>query len=68
MAQAVETSVIGQPTKEITRLFPKQGEWTEADYFRLPETNQKVELVKGVLIISPAPSDKHQKISSKLLD
>lgn len=66
MAQALETSIIGQPTKEIIRLFPKQGEWTEADYFRLPETNQKVELVKGMLIISPSPTPKHQKISLNL--
>lgn len=66
MAQVVKTSAIGQPTKEIVQLFPKQGEWTEADYFNLPETNHIVELSEGRLIISPSPSPKHQKISSKL--
>ena len=66
MSQAIENIAIGKPTMEIVNLFPHQVKWTEADYFRLPETNQKVELVKGVLIISPAPSDKHQKISLKL--
>jgi Uma2 family endonuclease len=67
MTQAIEEiSQDKRLTTEIVRLFPRQGEWREADYFRLPETNQKVELVKGLLIISPAPSDKHQKISSKL--
>lgn len=66
MTQAVETSAIGQPTKEIIRLFPKQGEWTEADYFSLPETNRIIELSKGRLIISPSPTPKHQKISLNL--
>jgi len=66
MAQAVETSVIGQPTKEISRLFPNQGEWTEADYFSLPETNQIVELSEGRLIISPSPTSKHQKALGNL--
>jgi len=67
MTQTIKMSAIGQPTIEITHLFPKQGEWTEADYFRLPETNQIVELSEGRLIISPAPKPKHQKISLNLL-
>lgn len=66
MTQAVKKSMIGQPTKEIVRLFPKQGEWTEDDYFKLPETNQIVELSEGRLIISPSPTSKHQKILNKL--
>jgi Uma2 family endonuclease len=53
-------------TTEIAHLFPKQGEWTEADYFRLPETNKIVELSEGRLIISPSPTDQHQKISGNL--
>jgi Uma2 family endonuclease len=66
MSQILEKTQEENFTIEILPLFPRQGKWTEVDYFRLPETNQKVELVKGVLIISPAPSDKHQKISLKL--
>jgi Uma2 family endonuclease len=66
MAQTVEISQEGELTMEVARLFPKQGEWTEADYFRLPETNKIVELSEGRLIISPSPSPKHQKISGKL--
>ncbi len=66
MAQAVEISQEEELTMEIARLFPKQGEWTEADYFRLPETNMIVELSGGRLIISPSPTPKHQKISNKL--
>jgi len=66
MAQTVEISAIGQPTKEILRFFPKQGEWTEADYFRLPEINQIVELSEGRLIITPSPTEQHQRISAKM--
>jgi Uma2 family endonuclease len=66
MTQAVEISQNKRLTTEISVLFPRQGEWTETDYFRLPETNQIVELSKGVLIISPAPKPKHQKISLNL--
>jgi len=51
---------------EIAGLFPRQGEWTEEDYFRLPETNKIIELSEGRLIISPSPTPRHQKISSKL--
>ena len=66
MARTLETSAVGQPTIEIVSLFPKQGKWTEEDYFKLPETNRIIELSEGRLIITPAPTTKHQRISSKL--
>ena len=66
MAQTIEISQEEKLTTEVARLFPRQGEWTEADYFRLPETNKIVELSEGRLIISPSPTDQHQKISGKL--
>jgi Uma2 family endonuclease len=53
-------------TVELLRIFPLQGEWTEAEYFRLPETNRIIELSEGRLIITPAPTDQHQKISFRL--
>jgi Uma2 family endonuclease len=58
--------VTKQKTLEILDLFPEQGDWTEEDYFKLPETNRIVELSRGRLIITPAPSEQHQKISGKL--
>jgi len=47
-------------THEIAWLFPRQGEWTEDGYFRLPETNHFVELSEGRLVIPEMPTDSHQ--------
>lgn len=63
MTQVIE---IGKPIFEIASLFPCQGEWTEEDYFSLPETNRIVELSEGRLIITPAPTTEHQIIISNL--
>jgi len=53
-------------TVEILELFPRQGEWTEEDYFKLPETNRIIELSEGRLIITPAPTTQHQRVLGKL--
>ena len=66
MSQAVEIIQDEQLTIEIARLFPRQGQWTEADYFRLPETNRIIELSEGRLIITPSPTTQHQRIVLKL--
>ncbi|MFQ6040185.1 MAG: Uma2 family endonuclease [Candidatus Poribacteria bacterium] len=47
-------------THEVACLFPLQGEWTEEDYFRLPDTNHFVELSEGRLVIPEMPTDSHQ--------
>jgi Uma2 family endonuclease len=66
MSQAIEITQDEQLTIEIARLFPRQGQWTEADYFRLPETNRIIELSEGRLIITPSPTTQHQRIVLKL--
>jgi Uma2 family endonuclease len=66
MTQTIEEIRQENLTIEISRLFPRQGEWTEADYFRLPESNKIIELSEGRLIISPSPTDRHQEISLNL--
>jgi len=66
MSQAVEKTQDEQLTIEIARLFPRQGKWTEADYFRLPETNRIIELSEGRLIITPSPTSQHQRIAFRL--
>src|SRR6476620_9564742 len=47
-------------TREVAWLFPRQGQWTEADYLSLPETNRIVELSDGKLVIPELPTDPHQ--------
>ena len=66
MSQAIEELQAEGRILEVARLFPRQGEWTEDDYFSLPETNRIVELSRGRLVITPSPTDQHQKISSNL--
>jgi Uma2 family endonuclease len=44
----------------VAELFPPQGQWTEEDYFSLPDTNRYVELSEGRLIMPPHPTNRHQ--------
>jgi Uma2 family endonuclease len=67
MAQTIEIGQGKKLTTKVARLFPRQGEWTEDDYFSLPESNKIVELSEGRLIISPSPTDRHQEILLSLL-
>jgi Uma2 family endonuclease len=66
MTQTIEEIRQENLTIEILPLFPRQGEWTEADYFRLPESNRIIELSEGRLIISPSPTAQHQRVSIRL--
>ena len=50
-----------KPTWEIARLFPHQGDWTEAEYLEL-DTNQLVEFTDGYLEFLPMPTQSHQFI------
>jgi len=44
----------------VGELFPPQGEWTEEDYFALPDRNRHIELSDGELIMPPHPTNRHQ--------
>lgn len=49
-----------QERAPVADLFPPQGQWTEADYFALPDTNRLIELSEGRLIMPPHPTRRHQ--------
>lgn len=60
-----------EPAWSVALLFPRQGQWTEADYLAL-NTNHLVELSGGVLEVPEMPTNRHQAIVaflfSRLLD
>jgi Uma2 family endonuclease len=60
------TSQPGEPTWEVADFFPRQGEWTEADYLAL-DSNRLVELADGRLEVLPMPTLLHQLIVKFLL-
>jgi hypothetical protein len=43
------------------------GRWTEADYFALGETADRIELVDGSLLVDPVQDLLHQAVSSALV-
>ena len=55
----------GTPTWEISRLFPEQGGWSEAEYLGL-FTRQLIEFTDGVLEFLPMPTRMHQRLAQWL--
>lgn len=53
-------------TLAVAELWPPQGQWTEADYFRLPETSRQVELSGGEVTIMAPPGFTHQRVLDNL--
>jgi Uma2 family endonuclease len=68
MARATDAKKATAPrwVVELAQLWPPQGEWTEADYFALPDTNRFVELSGGELVMPPHPTHTHQLIVLEL--
>lgn len=60
---ATETAEL---TLEVAQLWPPRGQWTEAHYFALPDTNRYIELSEGELIMPPHPTRSHQRAVEEL--
>jgi Uma2 family endonuclease len=68
-ASGSAVEAVAQPlelTVEVAQLWPPRGQWTEADYFTLPDTNRFIELSEGELIMPPHPTHTHQLIVFEL--
>lgn len=61
MASSPHSDINGEPTWAVAHLFPRQGEWTDDDYFAL-HGNRLIELVDGRLEVLPMPTWLHQLI------
>lgn len=46
-------------------VFTHGGSWTEDDYTALPETPARIELVDGVLVVSPLSAPPHQRLTRR---
>jgi Uma2 family endonuclease len=55
----------GDPTWEIARHFPKQGDWTEQDFLALTE-QRHIEFNDGCLEFLPMPTKTHQELMGYL--
>lgn len=56
----------GKNRAPVAELFPPQGQWTEEDYFSLPDSNRYLELSEGSLIVPPHPTYTHQQALKRL--
>ncbi len=55
-----------RPALEILELFPRQGQWTEADNLALPDSNRIVELSEGKVVVPEQPTTSHQRAVGRL--
>jgi hypothetical protein len=50
----------------VAELYPPQGQWTEEDYFALPDRNRHIELSDGELVRRCTPTVRHQEALKRL--
>lgn len=64
MAQPVRSLAL--PWNGDDRAWPAQGQWTYADYARLPDDGRRYEVIRGHLYVTPAPVFDHQYVLWRL--
>ncbi len=64
---------MGEPARSLTfpweddsPSWPAQGQWTYADYARLPDNGHRYEVIRGHLYVTPAPKAGHQHVVWRL--
>lgn len=73
MAMDTHNSTISTFQAEVDNLvldlYPRQGEWTEAEYLDLTDhTNRMIEFTDGYIEVLPMPTDHHQAILAYLFE
>ena len=56
----------GEPVWEVAYCYPRQGDWSEADFLEFETSNFPAELVDGCLEFLPMPTPSHQRLSRYL--
>jgi Uma2 family endonuclease len=51
---------LGRSADETAELWPAQGLWRYEDYCRLPDDGWRYEVIRGRLLMAPAPKPRHQ--------
>lgn len=59
-----QPAIVSSPAAAV---WPEQGSWTWEHYLRLPEDENRYEIIQGVLYVSPAPIYLHQFVIASLL-
>ena len=57
----------GEPVWEVAYCYPRQGDWSEADFLEFETTNFPAELVDGCLEFLPMPTRTHQRLLRYLI-
>ena len=52
----------GEPVWEVAYCYPRQGDWSEADFLEFETSNFPAELVDGCLEFLPMPTPSHQRL------
>jgi Uma2 family endonuclease len=71
LQEIVDPAALGAPpcpflSTDTASPWPEQGQWTYADYLRLPDDGKRYEIIAGVLYMVNAPGFDHQYAVSEI--